>query len=341
MGTTQRSREAADFYQKACAGGNAKGCFNLAVMYDNGEGVSQDFVRAKELYQQTCEQGAQKGCFNLGLLYEYGKGIPKDIPEAMSLYQKSCERGEAAGCLHLGWHHERLAVHSKKSDATTFYQQACDLQSTEGCLALQNLEQSTDWSTVKYGNIDREYTEGMSFATGAQIYRPYSSRALFMRYPDERIIPDWYLLPGIYVEGNYFAKSALRFRGRFGMASSRLSISDSIEHARILRGSSLQGTVDKLFLYPNPLQITLGSGIDVHFSRASKGIVEINSMGNPVLGSTENLFAKSVSVFAQAGVVYHFNHFGVEVGSNIPLVGFSNYGFSMASLLHVGLLFPL
>ena len=45
------------WYQKAAKRGNVKAQFNLAAMYDNGEGVMQDKEKAVQWYQKAAKQG--------------------------------------------------------------------------------------------------------------------------------------------------------------------------------------------------------------------------------------------------------------------------------------------
>ncbi len=59
-------------YQKACDSGNAEGCYNLGVAYNNGQGVKQDFYTAKQYYGKTCDLGLQLGCDNYRRLNEKG-----------------------------------------------------------------------------------------------------------------------------------------------------------------------------------------------------------------------------------------------------------------------------
>ena len=48
-------------YRQACDMGNAMGCNNLGLMYQNGEGVAKDDAKAVELYQKSCDAGTQAG----------------------------------------------------------------------------------------------------------------------------------------------------------------------------------------------------------------------------------------------------------------------------------------
>ena len=58
----QDYQKARKFYEKACNGGDASGCFNLGELYRTGEGVPQDFSKAKELYKKACDEGLEVGC---------------------------------------------------------------------------------------------------------------------------------------------------------------------------------------------------------------------------------------------------------------------------------------
>lgn len=62
--------EAALQFGKACDGGDAKGCFDLGAMYENGDGVAQNKYKAVALYTQACQKGDAHGCSNMGLTYD-------------------------------------------------------------------------------------------------------------------------------------------------------------------------------------------------------------------------------------------------------------------------------
>ena len=49
--------QAAKLWEQACNGGDAKGCFNLGVLYANGQGVKQNHAQAAKLYEQACHGG--------------------------------------------------------------------------------------------------------------------------------------------------------------------------------------------------------------------------------------------------------------------------------------------
>jgi len=76
--------------QKRCDGGEARGCYNLGLMYYKGEGVRQDKVKAAELYTKACHGDYLPACNNLGLMYKNGDGVRQDLLEAAQLFQHAC-----------------------------------------------------------------------------------------------------------------------------------------------------------------------------------------------------------------------------------------------------------
>jgi TPR repeat protein len=53
--------EAFAWFEAACAGGNARGCTNLGILYRNGTGVEADAAQAAALYRQGCDGGEPLG----------------------------------------------------------------------------------------------------------------------------------------------------------------------------------------------------------------------------------------------------------------------------------------
>ena len=48
---------------------------------------------AESLYRQACDGGEMRGCNNLGVMYQFGDGVTQDLALALSLYQRACEGG--------------------------------------------------------------------------------------------------------------------------------------------------------------------------------------------------------------------------------------------------------
>jgi hypothetical protein len=82
--------------------GDAIAQYNLALMYDNGEGVPEDDAEAVKWYQLAAEQGAASAQYNLALMYATGEGVPEDDAEAVKWYQLAAEQGDAQAQTNLG-----------------------------------------------------------------------------------------------------------------------------------------------------------------------------------------------------------------------------------------------
>lgn len=82
--------------------GNAFAQINLGVMYENGEGVPQDYVEAVRWYTLAAKQGNAWVRFNLGVLHENGEGVPQDYVEAARWYRLAAEKNHPSAQARLG-----------------------------------------------------------------------------------------------------------------------------------------------------------------------------------------------------------------------------------------------
>ncbi len=64
-------------------------------MYDNGQGVPQDYAEAVKWYRMAAEQGDAKAQSNLGFMYDNGQGVPQDYAEAAKWFRLAAEQGDA------------------------------------------------------------------------------------------------------------------------------------------------------------------------------------------------------------------------------------------------------
>jgi len=82
--------------------GDAKAQYNLAVLYEKGEGVAQDSDKALAWYQKAAEAGNVNAQYNLGLAYETGEGVAQDYGKARAYYEKAAAQGDADAQNNLG-----------------------------------------------------------------------------------------------------------------------------------------------------------------------------------------------------------------------------------------------
>ena len=74
--------------------GNAVAQYNLGVMYDNGQGVSQDDKTAVKWYKLAAKQGDARAQYNLGLMYALGNGVIQDNVYAHMWWNIAASSGE-------------------------------------------------------------------------------------------------------------------------------------------------------------------------------------------------------------------------------------------------------
>ncbi|ENT1825255.1 sel1 repeat family protein [Neisseria gonorrhoeae] len=83
---------------QAAEQGNAAAQFNLGVMYENGQGVRQDYVQVVQWYRKASEQGDAQAQYNLGLMYYDGRGVRQDLALAQQWLGKACQNGDQNSC---------------------------------------------------------------------------------------------------------------------------------------------------------------------------------------------------------------------------------------------------
>lgn len=85
IGVSKDEREAVTWYQKAALQGNAYAQYNLAVLYENGRGSEVDFAQAHQWYRKAAVQGDALAVGNLGMLYLRGQGVKEDKVAGLAL----------------------------------------------------------------------------------------------------------------------------------------------------------------------------------------------------------------------------------------------------------------
>ena len=73
-------------------------CALVGILYEEGKGVRQDYVKAAEYYKKGCDLGYAISCKALGNLYMQGKGVPRNRSSAKRLFGKACDLGEQEAC---------------------------------------------------------------------------------------------------------------------------------------------------------------------------------------------------------------------------------------------------
>ena len=89
-----------DLLDQACRDGWMAGCDLLGAMkVSNPAGT--DKVHGAQLLQRACDGGNARGCADLGLAYRNGDGVPRDPVKALDRLKRACDLGMSEACLWL------------------------------------------------------------------------------------------------------------------------------------------------------------------------------------------------------------------------------------------------
>lgn len=88
--------------RRAAERGDASAQFRMALRYDRGAGVSQDYAESVKWLHKAAEQGLVEAQYNLGSMYAGGLGVSEDSAEAVQWFRKAAEQGYASAQKNLG-----------------------------------------------------------------------------------------------------------------------------------------------------------------------------------------------------------------------------------------------
>lgn len=94
--------EAVHLLQKAADRRSAQAEHFLALLYEYGRGVPQDFQKALLYYKRAAEQHNIESIYNLALMYMFSRGVQQDFKRALPLLQKAAKNSHAPSMYYLG-----------------------------------------------------------------------------------------------------------------------------------------------------------------------------------------------------------------------------------------------
>ena len=71
-------------------------------MYDDGQGVAQNYAEAVKWYSKAANQGVAEAQSKLGYCYYEGIGVAKNYEEAVKWYSKAANQGDIESCVMTG-----------------------------------------------------------------------------------------------------------------------------------------------------------------------------------------------------------------------------------------------
>ena len=140
QGVAQDDVKARDWYEKAAANGYANAMFSLGGLYESGAGGAQDYAKAREWYEKGADEGEAEAMTNLGVLYEKGYGLTQDHTKAREWFEKAADKGEAEAMTNLGWLYQNgQGVAQDYAKARELYEKAADKGNARAMAYLEKL----------------------------------------------------------------------------------------------------------------------------------------------------------------------------------------------------------
>jgi TPR repeat protein len=96
-GVSKSSKTAFGWYNKAAAQGEPESLNQVGLFYEGGEFVDENWDLAAKLYQASAQQGWVRGQFSFGRAYQFGIGVPQDRQQAIAWYRKAAAQKDPDG----------------------------------------------------------------------------------------------------------------------------------------------------------------------------------------------------------------------------------------------------
>lgn len=171
---------AAKRYSEAAEQGYANAQYNLGVMYQRGDGVSQDNFQAVAWFRKAAAQNLPQAQYNLGVMYRKGSGVTKDNLQAIDWYRKATQQGHAAAQYNLGLMYlNGLGVTKDNSEAVAWFRKAAEqdlgqAQFNLGLMYIKGLGVNRDGNQTIYwwkksaeqGFDEAQYKVGLMYQKG-------------------------------------------------------------------------------------------------------------------------------------------------------------------------------
>ncbi|HKQ10587.1 MAG TPA: hypothetical protein VJS85_05310 [Rhizomicrobium sp.] len=94
--------KAVHWYGLAATQGNRKAMHNLAVAYASGTGSKKNMAEAARWFAKAASLGLSDSQFNLAVLYERGDGVPQSLVDAYKWYSIAAAAGDAESKARMG-----------------------------------------------------------------------------------------------------------------------------------------------------------------------------------------------------------------------------------------------
>ena len=103
----QSYEKAVEWFEKVAEmenqAGREKAQVTIAVLFEEGRGVEQDFAKAAKWYTRAAQLGHELAQYQIGNMYELGLGVVQNYTTAKIWYEKAAEQGHENAQIRLGF----------------------------------------------------------------------------------------------------------------------------------------------------------------------------------------------------------------------------------------------
>ncbi len=94
--------KALQYYKKSAVAGNIEAKYNVAVMYEKGQGTDINYNSALSWYLSSAKEGNVDAQYNLANMYSKGAGSPQNQMQASRWYLRAANQGEVNSQYNMG-----------------------------------------------------------------------------------------------------------------------------------------------------------------------------------------------------------------------------------------------
>jgi len=192
-GVPQDYEFAVYWYQRAVEKSLDEALCNLGYMHSSGNGIPKNTLLAVKYYKQAAEQGYPRALYNLGYMYCHGNGVPEDKEEACRLYQLATDKGYCLAQHNLGFMYSNgFGVPKDKAKAVQYYVSASKQGNAMSSYNLGFIYQKGEGLTQNYPLAFRCFLAGAQ--SGHINSKKHFSRILKGDIPCYGLVSTYYLM---------------------------------------------------------------------------------------------------------------------------------------------------
>ncbi|MBR4676871.1 MAG: sel1 repeat family protein [Bacteroidales bacterium] len=146
--------------------------YELALLYEYGDGTDQDYERAFNWYQKAANLNNINAWVKMGDCYYYGNGADQNYKTAFTWYQKAANKKNVEAYCRMGKCFEfGTGAAQNIKTASQWYQKAVDTDSIIGKLAYENFIKREDYKkSIPYKNAGNEALFAQNYQKAVENY---------------------------------------------------------------------------------------------------------------------------------------------------------------------------